>query len=203
MKKLLFLLIILPILNSTIGFSQSRYIDSLINYNKTAVEDTHKLSVLTIIIESISDDDIWSKYNDELGPVAKKLSLSTNPAIRKKAKSHYSDYLNNKGYLLNNLGDITQALEYFHESLKIQAEIDDKKGQSYSLNNIGFIYNNQKQYDRALSYYKKSIALQIEIDDKHGEALSLNNIGNIYDKNGGLKKSLFYYFKSLNIAYVV
>lgn len=199
MKRKLYALIIFQVLHLSIGYSQNRYIDSLINYNKTAPQDTHKLSVLTTIIESINDDDVWSKYNDELGPLAKKLAENSNPIIQKKSKSHYSDYLNNKGYLLNNLGDITQALEYFHQSLKVQAEIGDKKGQSYSLNNIGFIYNNQNQYDKALSYYKKSIALQIEIDDKHGEALSLNNIGNIYDKRGSLKKSLFYYFKSLNI----
>jgi serine phosphatase RsbU (regulator of sigma subunit) len=183
--------------NSIIG--QDRTVDSLINYVNTAPEDTHKLSVLTRVIEAISDDDIWSKYNDKLGPLSKKLMLSEDKAIKLKAKKHYSDYLNNKGYLSNNLGDITQALDYFHQSLKIQEEVGDKSGQSYSLNNIGYIYSSQKQFLRALEYYVKSYKLQTELDDKHGQAQSLSNIGNVYDRSKSLKKALYYYFKGLNI----
>jgi serine phosphatase RsbU (regulator of sigma subunit)/Tfp pilus assembly protein PilF len=179
--------------------SQNRFVDSLINYVKTAPEDTHKLSVLTRIIEAISEDEVWSKYNDELGPLAKKLMQTNNAAIKLKAKRHYSDYLNNKGYLSNNVGDITLALDYFHQSLRIQEETGDKSGQSYSLNNIGYIYNSQKQFGRALAYYQKSLALQNEIGDKHGQAQSLSNIGNIYERKGNLKKALFYYFKGLAI----
>lgn len=179
--------------------SQNPYVDSLINYVKNAPEDTHKLTILTRIIEAISEDEVWSKYNDQLGPLAKKLMQEKNNVIKLKAKRHYSDYLNNKGYLSNNLGDITLALDYFHQSLRIQEEVGDKSGQSYSLNNIGYIYNTQKQAGRALAYYQKSLALQKEIGDKHGQAQSLSNIGNIYENKGNLKKALFYYFKGLDI----
>lgn len=179
--------------------SQNQYLDSLIHEINTAPEDTHKLSVLTVIIEAISEDAVWSKYNDKLGPLAEKLMLSNDEAIKSKAQKHYSDYLNNKGYLSNNLGDITQALEYFHLSLKIQEQIGDKSGQSYSLNNIGYIYNTQKQYLKALEYYIKSYTLQSQLKDKHGQSQSLSNIGNVYDRTGSLKKALYYYFKGLNI----
>lgn len=179
--------------------SQNPYVDSLINYVKTAPEDTHKLTVLTRIIEAISEDEVWSKYNDQLGPLAKKLMQDKNKEIKLKAKRHYSDYLNNKGYLSNNIGDITLALDYFHQSLRIQEDVGDKSGQSYSLNNIGYIYNSQKQAGRALAYYQKSLALQKEIGDKHGQAQSLSNIGNLYERKGNLKKALFYYFKGLDL----
>jgi serine phosphatase RsbU (regulator of sigma subunit) len=179
--------------------SQNHYLDSLIHEINTAPEDTHKLSVLTVVIEAISEDAVWSKYNDKLGPLAEKLMLSSDEAIKLKAQKHYSDYLNNKGYLSNNLGDITQALEYFHLSLKIQEQIGDKSGQSYSLNNIGYIYNTQKQYLKALEYYIKSYTLQSQLNDKHGQSQSLSNIGNVYDRTGSLKKALYYYFKGLNI----
>jgi serine phosphatase RsbU (regulator of sigma subunit) len=179
--------------------SQNYYVDSLIQYINTAPEDTHKLSVLTVVIEAISEDAVWSKYNDKLGPLAEKLMLSNDVAIKLKAQKHYSDYLNNKGYLSNNQGDITQALEYFHLSLKIQEQIGDKSGQSYSLNNIGYIYNTQKQYLKALEYYIKSYNLQSQLNDKHGQSQSLSNIGNVYDRTGSLKKALYYYFKGLSI----
>lgn len=186
-------------LNNHILVSQNPYVDSLINYVKTAPEDTHKLTILTRIIEAISEDEVWSKYNDQLGPLAKKLMQDKNSGIKLKAKRHYSDYLNNKGYLSNNIGDITLALDYFHQSLRIQEDVGDKSGQSYSLNNIGYIYNSQKQTGRALAYYQKSLALQNEIGDKHGQAQSVSNIGNIYERKGNLKKALFYYFKGLAI----
>ncbi|MES2516106.1 MAG: tetratricopeptide repeat protein [Bacteroidota bacterium] len=179
--------------------SQERRLDSLIEYVKTAKEDTHQLSILTIVIEAISDDAEWSKYNDKLGPLAKKLMSSPEPKISEKATRHYADYLNNKGYLSNNQGDITGALDYFHQSLKVQEYIGDKSGQSYSLNNIGHIFNTMNQYPKALEFYNKSLAIQTQIGDKHGQAQSLSNIGNIYDKTGKHKKALFYYFKGLNI----
>lgn len=179
--------------------SQNQYLDSLVRYINTAPEDTHKLSVLTVVIEAISEDAVWSKFNDKLGPLAEKLMLSNDEAIKLKAQKHYSDYLNNKGYLSNNQGDITQALEYFHLSLKIQEQIGDKSGQSYSLNNIGYIYNTQKQYLKALEYYIKSYNLQSQLNDKHGQSQSLSNIGNVYDRTGSLKKALYYYFKGLSI----
>ena len=124
--RIIFLMIVLfVLLKFNISSSQNLYTDSLINYINRAPDDTHKLSVLTIVIEAISDDAIWSRYNDKLGPLSQKLMLSDNSEIKLKAQKYYSDYLNNKGYLSNNLGDIKQALDYFIQSLKIQEKIGD------------------------------------------------------------------------------
>ena len=199
MRYITKLILWLIICSANISIAQDRYLDSLINYINTAPEDTHKLSILTIVIEAISEDAVWSKYNDKMGPLSQKLMLSDDKNIKLKAQKHYSDYLNNKGYLNNNLGDLEQALDYFHQSLKIQEAIGDKSGQSYSLNNIGYIYGSQKQYYKALEYYIKSYTLQTELNDKHGQSQSLSNIGNVYDRTGSLKKALYYYFKGLNI----
>ena len=197
------LILCLFLIIGTISFAQNRYVDSLINYINTAPLDTHKLSVLTVVIEAISEDAVWSKYNDKLGPLALQLMDTEDFAIKKKAKKHYSDYLNNKGYLFNNLGDIEQALDYFHKSLAIQIEVGDKAGQSYSLNNIGYIYSGQKQFIKALEYYIKSYGLQRQLGDKHGQAQSLSNIGNVYDRSHSLKKALYYYFKGLNLRKLI
>jgi len=199
MKNVIYIVILFILVKVNISFAQNRFVDSLIEYTKVAKDDTHKLSVLTRVIEAISDDAVWSKYNEQLGPLAQELMLSTDLKIKEKATRHYGDYLNNKGYLSNNLGDITEALDYFHQSLKIQEQIGDKSGQSYSLNNIGYIYSSQKQYLKALENYIKSYELQREIDDLHGQAQSLSNIGNVYDKSKSLKKALYFYFKGLNI----
>ncbi len=199
MRKVGWILIFFIGLKIDLSVAQNHYVDSLIQYTQVAKDDTHKLSVLTRVIEAISDDAIWSKYNDQLGPLAKELMLSPDMKIKEKATRHYSDYLNNKGYLSNNIGDISEALDYFHQSLKIQEQIGDKSGQSYSLNNIGYIYSSQKQYLKALENYIKSYNLQVQIKDLHGQAQSLSNIGNVYDRSKSLKKALYYYFKGLNI----
>ncbi|MCW3077039.1 MAG: protein serine/threonine phosphatase [Bacteroidetes bacterium] len=198
-KRLYLFIFTFVCLGMQIYRGQNKILDSLIHYVKVAPQDTHKLAVLTMVIEAINEDAVWSPFNDMLGALAKEFTLHKNPAIKLFGKKHYSAFLNNKGYLNNNLGAVTQALECFHQSLKIQEEIGDKAGQSYSLNNIGYIYNSQKEYLSALNYYQKSFEIQKEIGDKFGQAISLSNIGNIYDKTGSYKKALFYYFKGLNI----
>ena len=73
MIRIKILLIVFSCLIVKESVSQKRYLDSLVNYVNISKEDTHKLSVLTIIIEAISEDAVWSIYNDLLGPLAKKL----------------------------------------------------------------------------------------------------------------------------------
>ena len=121
---------------------------------------------------------------------------------------------NNIGYIYQNQGDVKQALEYYHRGLKIQEDIDDKKGLAQSLNNIGFIYQNLNDLQKTLDYYNKSLAIREEIGDKRGIGESLNNLGLVYRKygdpfcksqvkdacmNAGVQKALEYYLRSLKI----
>lgn len=95
------------------------------------------------------------------------------------------------------------ALEYFHKSLKLQEEIEDKQGLASSLNNIGSIYDSQGNTDMALTYFNKSLQLQEEIGDKLGLSYSLVNIGDILLNKGlinGAKGALFYAQKSLELG---
>ncbi len=199
MKKTIALLIICLCCNVRLCFAQEHQLDSIKQQLAVAQEDTNKLKLLVQLIENINEDEIWTKYNDMLGPLSQKLMLHKNTLVARRGKNHYADYLNNKGYLCNNLGDIPEALEYFHKSLKIQEEIGDKAGVAYSLNNIGYIYSGQGDIIRGLDYYQRSLKLREEINDKEGIAQSLSNIGNIYEKQGDQSKALRYYFKALRI----
>lgn len=194
-------LILIPffVLNILFCNSQDSQLDSLKNILSSAKEDTNKLAILNVLIESINEDEIWSKYNDQLGPLAQKLMLGNKEAVKKTARKHYATYLNNKGYLFHNLGDITQALDYFHQSLKVQEELGDKMGLAYSLNNLGVIYNNQGDLVRALEYYEKSLKIREQINDKRGIAQSLSNIGTALEKRGDRSQALRYFYKSLRI----
>ncbi|MDP1803360.1 MAG: tetratricopeptide repeat protein, partial [Bacteroidota bacterium] len=197
MRNRLYLLFSILVLNFFSCFSQDRTIDSLKMELTLAKEDIYKLEILNKLIESINEDNIWSQYNDILGILSQKLMLSGDAETKLKAKGHYADFLNNRGYIYNNLGDISIALDYFHKSIKIQEEIKDKKGLAYSLNNVGFIYNSQGDIIKALEYYEKSLKLREEISDNEGIAQSLSNIGNLFEQTGDKSKALRYYYQSL------
>ncbi len=199
MRRSNYILFIILLLHNLFSYSQNGVIDSLKNELTYAKEDLHKLAILNSLIESINEDQVWSQYNDILGILSQKLMLSEDPAIQQKAKRYYADFLNNKGYINNNLGDIATALDYFHKSIKIQEEVKDKQGLAYSLNNVGFIYNSQGDLVRALEYYEKSLKIRESINDKEGISQSLSNIGNLFEQTGDKSKALRYYYQGLRI----
>ena len=101
------------------------------------------------------------------------------------------------GDIYSDQGDIIKTLDYYHKSLKIREEIDDKSGVAASLINIGIIYQNHGDIAKTLEYWHRSLKIQEEIGDKIGTATSLNNIGVIYQNQGDIPKSLEFYQKSL------
>jgi len=115
-------------------------------------------------------------------------------------KSHLFHYL---GYIKDNQGRYTEALEYYEKSL----EIDQKTlptnhpdfAQSY--NNIGSVYEKMGEYSKALEYYEKSLEIyQKTLPANHPSlATSYNNIGLVYDSMGEYSKALEYFEKSLEI----
>ncbi len=105
--------------------------------------------------------------------------------------------LNNIGFIYDDKGDITKALNYYHKALKIREKINDKQGIAETFNNIGVIYINLGDYDQALAYYHKSLKVKESLNDKKSLATTLNNIGAIYRNQQDIDLALNYYYKSL------
>ena len=205
MKKLFYILFFVTLCHhelvkgQTKDFAQNNpVIDSLKLVLKTATHDTIRLQVLSRMIESENDYEVWPLYNKEMKSIAEKL-LNTQPKAKvvKIAKKYLAEAFNNIGYIFDNQGNISKALENYGKSLEIREEIEDKIGIAVSLNNMGCIFINQKDNHKALEYFFKSLKIQEEIGNKRGIALSLNNIGFIYDEQGNTSKALEYYDKSL------
>lgn len=181
----------------------SKAMDSLVIALKNASHDTTRCKILYLIIEKVDDDLIWPVYNEQL------LKISSSHAKLKVGSGNHrsvldifylmymADALNNKGYLLQQQGNIPGALDFFHSALNIQEEIKFKKGEANSLNNIGLIYHNLNEYEKALEYYQKALKIQKVIKDTSGIANSYNNIGGIYDKKNNLGPAFDYYFRAL------
>ena len=187
------------LLSYSFCFAQENVIDSLKNILKTAKEDTNKSNILSLLVENINDEKVWSSYNQEAYELAQKLAESKNELIAKKGKTCLSDAINNIGYIYDNQGDIPNALYYYEKSLKIEEELGDKQGIAISLNNIGSIYIFQDNFPKALDYLERSLNLYEEVGDKHGIAKLLNNIGSMYT-NKDASKAMGYFRRSLKIS---
>jgi two-component sensor histidine kinase len=196
----------------------------LISFNGVAqnfsAEEQHQIDSLNQVIANPNSPDtslagsyvalseiLYVSNLDTIIPLCEKAKIISEKALKatpsaqtkKSLLTHLGVALNNIGYVYNRKGDIPKALEYYHKSLKIQEEINDKEGIAASLNNIGHVYMTQGDIPKALEYHHKSLKINEEIGNKQGIARSLNNIGVIYDSQGDIPKGLGYYHKSLKI----
>jgi len=110
MKKVIYILFIFPFV--LLG----QNLDSLKLALKNAAHDTTRCNILTLIIDGEGDDNVWPKYNEELGLIAKK-NLATSENLKNVYLKHPMLSLNNIGYLANSQGDITRPLKFFRQSL--------------------------------------------------------------------------------------
>ncbi|PCI97183.1 MAG: hypothetical protein COB15_08230 [Flavobacteriales bacterium] len=228
MKKLLFILILLPLLSGA-----QTNLDSLWSvWNDPAQPDTSRLKAMYKIARhgylfSQPDSAFYfaqlqydlAEQKNEKKHMANALNTQgVSFAIRgnhTKAINYYTrclkiyEEIGNKkgmGNTFNNIGmnymeqgEYAKAIDYYTKSLKIDKELGDKKSMATSFNNIGIIYYHQVEYAKANDYFTKSLQIDEEIGDKQGMAHSLNDIGNVYYEQGNYAKAIEYYTKSLNI----
>ena len=105
----------------------------------------------------------------------------------------------NIGIVYRIKGELDKALEYHEKALKLNEELDRKRGIANQLENMGIVYRIKGELDKALEYYKKALKLNEELDRKRGIANQLGNMGNVYLIKGELDKALEYYKKALKL----
>jgi serine phosphatase RsbU (regulator of sigma subunit)/Flp pilus assembly protein TadD len=181
------------------AIDQDGTMDSLKVLLKNAKHDTSRCYILGMMIEAEPDEEAWPKYNLQLKKIAQEnLKKGINDEkIRRFYLKHLANTLNDEAYSLLNIGDVSSALELYHQSLNINQGLGNKVGMSITFNDLGTIYFNQGDVNKALEYFEKSLKIQRAVGDKLGEANSLNNIGLTYKSFGDIRKALNYYNKSL------
>ncbi|MDZ4663845.1 MAG: tetratricopeptide repeat protein [Bacteroidota bacterium] len=179
-------------------FNYSQNMDSLKKVLMTTKHDIVKCSVLSNLIDAESDDNIWPKYNEELGIICQNnlTKIIKNHPDFVVYKKHYAASLNNVGYLALQKNNGPRAVEYFKKGLQIQEEIDDKQGAANSLNNLGVIYTNLGQILNAIEVYKRCLKINEALADKKALAQTLQHLGHIYGLQGETLKNLEYSEKS-------
>ncbi|MBA2611233.1 MAG: tetratricopeptide repeat protein [Bacteroidetes bacterium] len=174
--------------------------DSLKTEIKNAKHDTTRCKLLSMLIENEYDEKIWPAYNEKLFELAKKNVEAQAPGKLKNAYlTYFANATNNKGYLAQEHGDISKALEYYFSALKLEEQLGDKKNMATTINNIAYIYMHQGGVERSLEYVNKALELQKEIKDSNGIANSYNNLGNLYRNKNDIERSLEYFERSLEI----
>jgi len=181
--------------------SDRNLVDSCLKIYHKEKHDTSKVQIISYIVESCWDDNVWPKYNNWLyAYLTEKLKMKYSKTVTNCFKRSLAGTLNNIGYFANhNEGNVSKALEYYQKSLKVKEEIGDKGIIASSLNNIGAIYRSQGDIPKALECFHESLKIQEELGDEKGMASSLINIGYVYNHQGDISKALEYYYKSLKI----
>jgi len=72
-----------------------------------------------------------------------------------------------------------EAIEKYHQALKLYQEIDDVRGQGEVLGGLGYIYW-FSDIDTCLSYYQQALKARMEADDRVLIGATLNSIGGTY-----------------------
>ena len=115
-------------------------------------------------------------------------------------KSHLFHHL---GYIKDNQGRYTEALEYYEKDLEIMKKTlpANHPNLATSYNNIGLVYKSMGEYSKALEYCEKSLEIRKKaLPANHpGLATSYSNFGSLYNRMGEYSKALEYYEKSLEI----
>lgn len=98
-----------------------------------------------------------------------------------------------------NLGDFTQAIEYYQISLTQMRSINNQSGIAMALNNIGVVFRANKDLKSALEVHEESLSIRRQINETSGIAMSLNNIANIYFDMCDFSKALTFAQESLSL----
>lgn len=182
------------------SFAQDEGVDSVLTVLNNAQHDTTRLHALNVLVETISEEAVWSKYNNRQLVISAHLLNDKNERIKFLGKKYYAAALNNVGFIYTGKGELLKAEEYYLKSLKVMAELNDKKGLAAATNNMGYIYKSQGNIPKALEYYHKSLKIYEECNELFGISNSFNNIAIILHKQGDLQKALEYNLKSLAIS---
>jgi len=207
MKRIKIILFILLVTKGSALFSQvsSKQQQVLDSLNKIVLESDQDTLIakayleLSEVLYLTNFDTVIDLCKNSVRIAKKNLVLTISKEERLSFLTTLSGAYNNLGYVYDDRGNIVKALDYYHKSLRIREELDDKEGIAVSLNNIGIIFVNQGEDKQALKYYLKSLKVKEPLGNMKSISTSLNNIGAVYRNLGENKRALEYYYRALAI----
>ncbi len=167
-----------------IGFTQSKYIDSLSKKLSLATDDKSKV----LLISEIGYYYRLSKPDTAIALGQKALAMAQEINFPQ-GEAHA---LTTIGATYRISGDLQNAMLYCFKSNSIAQKYDFKDELSRSYITMGVAYSDLKEYDLSIQYLKSSIKIRETIDNKELYATAIANLGDTYLKKNQLDSALIY-----------
>lgn len=177
---------------------------ALTKYHKTT-KDSLRLKYINDIIELSWDEKVWTRYNSWMNQyLTDKLlgiSLKDNDVSGKNRLlfSYLAATINNKAIITHEAGNYVEALNYYHDCIKIQEQIRDSILLPEAYNNLGSLYHDIRNYKKAEYFYNKSLRLCKKYNNHRCVAMSLTNLGQILSDRKELDSALVLLNRSLKV----
>jgi len=184
MRKLIFILILLPLFGIT-----NQTIDSLESLlPNSSGQNKYEIQILLSRQYWTIDPEISESYAQE----------ALSYALKKKNSELLANAYKDLGSSFLFQNKIDEAHQNYLLSYDYYVELNDEAGISKISNNIGYSYYRLSKYDKSLEYYFKAI----EIDKRHGNKeehiTTLQNVANTYFKLADYKQALNYYTQCMD-----
>jgi signal transduction histidine kinase len=103
------------------------------------------------------------------------------------------------GHVYLDLNDYKTAASYSLQALKIDTQIQDKRGEAIESMDLGMIYQQMHQSDSALYYAQHSLKMVDLMEDLSPDLYRV--LGNIWAMNGNKNDALNYYKKGIQVGF--
>lgn len=151
-----------------------------------------------VILSSVNLGDYYESKSETVAAI-----LAYQTALDSLVKHDFKRYralaLAQIGKVFDSRGDYLKAIDYFHESMKLNEELNDRHEIAELHGYIGWAQNNLKNFQIAKEQAQLSLEMMQRIKDQAGEAFALNLLGNVAFSEGNFLEANSYYESSLRL----
>jgi len=190
MKYVILPLVIILIFTGS-GLTQSRYADSLVRVTAGLPDNSEKADnyiKLARYYLSVNRDSLW-QYAEMADKLARRIDYF--PAV--------ADAMHLKSILLKFRDQVDEALVLNSRFLRISDSIHDNVRLAKGYNNRGDLFYKKLEFDTALKYYNSSLDLYHVLKDSNGLGANYNAIGNLYFSKADYDSSAVYFVRAIDI----
>jgi len=184
-------LILIPILSSSLIANNSLKVDSLKQVLNTPKIDSQQVKTYKILGDFYQEgqpDSAIFFYDSALNIIHKNASLFP----------FAPEIYNQKGIALDWKGDLA-AIAVYEKSIEGYTQLKNTLGIARVTQNIGISYHFQGLHDQAIEYYLQAYQLFEQLDNKQQLAKNLNNIAVIYRVQKDYNRAIQIYEQSLTL----
>ena len=191
----------LLILRGLIFIKMGDYNKSLKIIDEIYQKNLTKFPLLNLETHLLEEEALWrlGKYDeslrviDQAEKIFKDLEHSNTTILQNlQLKRH-------KGVILQQKGELEQALDLTQQVLVLAKSLNDKREISNCLNNLGTFYMAKHDIDLAMNYFEKCLSIVSEIGSKRDLGIISLNIGMIHFEMGSWSQTLKFLNQSLEL----